>query len=163
LPVKVGLALRTTLPVPVEVVTPVPPLNTGRAVVNVTAPDTARVPVIETLPFNVWFGAICELAMLPLIFVFATERILSFVIAVAPIELATSIPVVLAKNSVAPVLLLLNRPYYLFICYTYAALICRKSVEYWISYSNNLINLSDYLLSFVFNGHISPNLPENHY
>jgi hypothetical protein len=42
--------------------------------------------------------------MLPLIFVFATERILSLVIAVAPIELATSIPDVLAENKVVPVL-----------------------------------------------------------
>jgi hypothetical protein len=42
---RTGLLLRTTLEVPVEVVTPVPPCSTGRVVVSVTPPDTARVPV----------------------------------------------------------------------------------------------------------------------
>ena len=44
---------------------------------------------------------------MPLIFVLATETILSFVIELEGKEFATSIPVVLAKNSVAPVLLLI--------------------------------------------------------
>ena len=48
-PVNVGEAERTTFPVPVEVVTPVPPLVTGKAVVSesdkaAVAPDTVRAP-----------------------------------------------------------------------------------------------------------------------
>ena len=75
------------------------------------APPIPITPVTETLPYSVGLEVICELAilpvicvlatdviceliMLPLIFVFATERILSFVIAVAPIEFAISMPVV---------------------------------------------------------------------
>jgi len=42
--------------------------------------------------------------MLPLIFVFATVRILSLVIELEAKEFATSIPVVLATNKVVPVL-----------------------------------------------------------
>jgi hypothetical protein len=49
-PVNVGDAESTTLPVPVDVVTPVPPLATASVPANVTAPDDAVDGVNPVVP-----------------------------------------------------------------------------------------------------------------
>jgi hypothetical protein len=49
-PVKVGDALKTVLPVPVLDVTPVPPLATARVPARVTAPDVAEAGVRPVVP-----------------------------------------------------------------------------------------------------------------
>jgi hypothetical protein len=48
--VRVGEVPNTTAPVPVEVVTPVPPLATARVPANVTAPDVAPAGVSPVVP-----------------------------------------------------------------------------------------------------------------
>jgi hypothetical protein len=52
-PVKVGEADNTVLPVPVEVVTPVPPLATAKVPATVTAPDVAVLGVKPVEPKDI--------------------------------------------------------------------------------------------------------------